>query len=138
MPCTIVRDGNVVVFRPPPGACSISEMRRARDALRATVDAQTLPASILFDLRDCALGPREVHFTVRTLVANEAFVKAHVQCSVALVPEHRWVKYLADVFLLLYTPVRPFAVETDEAAAQQFLVVASSAHSASTIPGGGA
>lgn len=76
---------------------------------------------LLFDLRECAIGLPQLHFTVRTLLKNEAYMRRTLERSAALVPPNRAVKALCDLFLRMYTPVRPFAIEIDYHKARAFV-----------------
>jgi hypothetical protein len=119
MPCDILH-------YTPPSTSDLRAMRSAREDLRSRIDAHVsrtgCPARVLFDLRSCRIGTPQLEFTLRTLHKNEAYMHSHLHRSAALIPAHRpAVKALADLFLRVYTPVRPFCVEVDEEAARAFL-----------------
>ena len=113
------------IYFQPRTTHDVAEMRRARDDLRSHIEAQygqtQEPVCILFDLRECEISFAHLHFTVRTLLKNEAYMRARLRRSVALVPPNRVVKLMSDLFLTVYTPVRPFSIEIEEPRAVSFL-----------------
>ena len=117
-------DDDVLWVTPPSGLSDLEAMRRCREQLRDAINAQPDGARVrlLFDLRYCTLTLAALHFTVRTLLKNEAYMRARLERSAALMAsDNRAVKPLVDLFLRIYTPVRPFRVETDVAAARVFV-----------------
>lgn len=122
-----IREEDGALWVVPPSTTDVAEMRRARQMLRTRLDAYRPPASsrarVVFDMRSCTLGMPQLWFTVRTLLRYEAYMACVLERSAALVPHNRAVKALSDVFLSLYTPVRPFSIEVDEAAARAFVAV---------------
>ena len=115
-------DHGVLWVTPPAGVDDVRTMRQCRAQLRAELDASEERVRLLFDLRSCTLGLAQLHFTVRTLLKNEAYMRVRLERSVALLPGgNRAVKALADLFLRMYTPVRPFRIEVDAHAAHAFV-----------------
>lgn len=116
----------VLWVTPPPGTSDLATMRSCRKQLVEEVDRRHADprgerVRLLFDLRGCALGMAALQFTLRTLAKKEDYMRRTLERSAALLPGHnRAVKALADLFLRLYTPVRPFRIEVDEAAAHRF------------------
>ena len=124
--CDRTDDKGHIIFV-PPSTYRVVEMRDARHRLKTFVEdryneTQT-PVRILFDLRSCALGLPQMHFTLLHPKKNETFMRLRVERSVALVPSNLAVKALCDLFLRLYTPVRPFSIEIDAEEAEKFLAM---------------
>jgi len=116
----------VIRFLPPP-CKSKAEVREAREGLRRRMDEQHAktgnPVRVLFDLRKCDLKAWHVECTVRTLLKNEAYMRKVLDRSAALLPSRSTAaKGLADLFLRMYVPVRPFRVEVEEGKAVDFLL----------------
>lgn len=114
-------DHGVLWVTPPAGVDDLPTMRQCRAQLRAELERCQGRVRLLFDLRRCTLGMAQLHFTVRTLLKNEAYMRLRLERSAALLPGNRAVKALADLFLRLYTPVRPFRIEIEEGAAHAFV-----------------
>lgn len=116
---TIRQEDGVILFTPPV-TTDKAKMRELRAELVAEVE-RAPDARILFDLRHCDLSFVHLTFTLRTLFRYEAYIRAHVDRSAATIPHNHATKALCDIFLKMYTPVRPFRVFLDDSEAQSFL-----------------
>lgn len=92
-----------------------------RDAVEAEVARTRARVRLVFDLRDATVTLGHLRFALRTLATHEAFVRATIERSCALLPPNRAVQALGDLFLALYTPVRPFRVHVDPDAARAYV-----------------
>lgn len=123
---TIARDDATGVWTvTPPRTADRSTMRSVRaqlvDLLETEARAGRGRVRLVFDLRECALGLEALAFALRTLARYEAFMRARLERSAALVPRgNRAIKALCDAFLRAYTPVRPFAIEVAPERARAF------------------
>ena len=120
-------DGSSAMIRFLPPPCEGKrEAREAREGLRRRMDEEHArtgkPVRVLFDLTQCDLKAWHVEFTVRTLLKNEAYMRKVLDRSAALLPRgSKAAKGMADLFLRMYVPVRPFRVEVEESKAAAFL-----------------
>ena len=108
----------------PPSTSDTNVMRVALNELRLEIDkafAEYGPVCLLFDLRFCTIGMEQLQFTIRTLLENEQYMFQKLERSVALVPHNTFVKYMCDIFLHFYTPIRPFQIDIIEHEALQFV-----------------
>lgn len=117
--------GCVLRFRPAPTE-DRDCMRRQHDALRrcirAIVRESGRPVRVIFDLRHCSPSLAHVEFACAVLWRSQAFMEASLWSSVAILPCGALTKTMCDLFLSLYRPVRPFAVESSPRAAVAFLM----------------
>ena len=116
----------VLWVTPHAEVADTATMRQCRARLRQEINnaqSKSGPVRLLFDLRQCTIGLAQLQFTVRTLLKNEAYLQSVVERSAVLLPLNRATKALADVFLRMYTPVRPFSIEIDVSQAHAFVRV---------------
>lgn len=118
--CHIQKESGIIHFVPST-TYKVKEMRRMRAALLETLESHDGTATILFDLQAVDLRPCHVWFTVKTLLRHEEYIKTKVERSAAIIFNNRAAKFLADVFLKAYSPVRPFVVEISRENAMKFL-----------------